>query len=72
LLIVGGIRIVVVAGGVRRMAGEDPFRDPIGVGRGAKNLAFVVLEDLDPGLNVACVVGDVAGQSERISHEKAG
>ncbi len=58
MLIVGGIRIVV-AGGVRRMVGEDPFRDPISVGRGAKDLALVVLEDLDPGLNVARVIGNV-------------
>ena len=44
---------------VRRMVGEDPLGDPIGVGRGAKDLALVVLEDLDPGLNVACVIGNV-------------
>ena len=68
LLIVRRVGIVF-AGGVRRMVGEDPFGDPIGVGRGAEDLALVVLEDLDPGLNVACVVGDVAGQPERISHE---
>ena len=41
------------------MVGEDPFGDPIGVGRGAKDLALVVLEDLDPGLNVARVIGNV-------------
>jgi hypothetical protein len=58
--------------GVHRMVGEDPFGDPIGVGRGAKNLAFVVLADLDPGLDVACVIGNVAGQLECISHELAG
>jgi len=29
------------------MMGENPFGDPIGVGRGAKDLALVVLEDVD-------------------------
>ncbi len=43
------------------MVGKDPFGDPIGVRRGAKNLALVVPEDLDPGLNIANVVGDVEG-----------
>ena len=51
------------------MVGKDPLGDPIGVGRGAKDLALVVLEDLDPGLNVACVIGNVAGQPERVSDE---
>ena len=46
---------------MRRMVGEDPLGDPIGVGRRAKDLALVVLEDVDPGLNVACVIGNVAG-----------
>ena len=53
------------------MVGEDPFGDPIGVGRGAKDLALVVLEDLDPGLNVARVIGNVGGQPERASDEQA-
>ncbi len=63
LLIVRRVGIVVAAA-MRRMVGEDPFGDPIGVGRGAKNLALVVLQHLDPGLDVARVIGNVAGQPE--------
>ena len=58
MFIVRGIRIVF-ARGMRRMMGEDPFGDPVGVGRRAKDLALVILEDLDPRLEVARVVGNV-------------
>ena len=59
--------MIVVAGGMRRMVGKDPLGDPIGVGRGAKDLALVVFEDFDPGLNVACVIGNVAGADRAYS-----
>ena len=43
------------------MVGEDPFGDPIGVGRGAKDLALVVLQHVDPRVDVARMVRNVEG-----------
>jgi hypothetical protein len=70
LLIVNSVGIVV-AEAMRRMMGEDPLGDPIGVGRRAEDLALVVPEDLDPGLNVARVIGNVRGESQRAADEQA-
>ena len=41
------------------MVGEDPLGDPIGVGRGAKDLALVVLQHVDPRVDVARMVRNV-------------
>ncbi len=58
MLIVGRVGIVF-AEAMRRMVGEDPFGDPIGVGRGAKDLTLVVLQHVDPRVDVARMVRNV-------------
>lgn len=70
----GGAPVAVagIGGGVIRVAGEAPVADPLGVGGGAKNLATVAAQRLQPRVDVAGVVGDVGGDAELGGDEHAG
>jgi len=63
-------RRVAVLGMVRVM-GEDPVGDPARVRRSAEDFARVGFEHLDPGLNIAYVIWNVARQIERATDEIA-
>ena len=52
---------------LRRVVGveaEDVIGDPLGLGRGVEDFAAVLLQNLNPGLKIAGVIGNVAGKSE--------
>src|SRR6202042_1237765 len=54
------------------MEAEDVVGHPLRFGRGVKNLAAIFLEHGDPGLEVARVIGNVAGQSDHGSDRNGG
>src|ERR1700678_276191 len=54
------------------MKAEDVVGHPLCLGRGVKNLAAILLEHGDPGLEVARVIGNVARQSDHGSDGDGG
>ena len=54
------------------MEAEDVVGHPLRFGRGVKNLAAILLEHADPGLEVARVIGNVARQSDHGSDRDGG
>jgi hypothetical protein len=43
---------------------EDVIGDPLRLGRGVEDFAAVFLQDVDPGLKITGVIGNVARKSE--------
>src|ERR1700733_5995566 len=60
----GDARLDVDLCGVRRMKTQKHVGDLLGVGGGAENFAFVVLQWLDPVSDVAGVLGNVGWDSQ--------
>ena len=54
------------------MEAEDVVGHPLRFSRGVKNLAAILLEHGDPGLEVARVIGNVARQSDHGSDRDGG
>ena len=54
------------------MAAEDVVGHPLRFGRDVKNLATILLEHGDPGLEVTRVIGNVARQSDHGSYRDGG
>src|SRR5271170_7884509 len=54
------------------MEAEDVVGHPLCLGRGVKNLAAILLEHGDPGLEVARMIGNVARQSNHGSDRDGG
>ena len=58
--------------GVIGMEAKNVVGHPLRFGRGVKNLAAILFEHRDPGLQVACVIGNVARQSDHGSDGDGG
>ncbi len=53
------------------MEAEDVIRDPLRIGRGMEDLALVLLENVEPAANVACMIGNIGRQSDLGADEQA-
>ena len=51
--------------GVVGMETEDVIRHPLRIGRSVKNLAVILFENGEPGLEVARVIGNIGRQTDR-------
>ena len=63
-------RLILVVDGLarlRRVVGveaEDVIGDPLRLGRGVEDFSAVLLKNVNPGLKIASMIGNVARKSE--------